>query len=208
MVLLGSGCSLQPKPVTTSQQAEQTILSWAERQALLREIKTWEIRGRVSVQVAGQAWQSTFLWKKEPESEHLRLFGLLGAGGASLRRHGDSVEAIWSGKKYRWVGSITERLEEELGEPVPVDAFHAWMVGVPAWSTPSQYNLDKKNRIQSLTQQGWTVEIPRYDESHPVHLPKRLELQKGTIEVRIWISSWKINSDTEKRTTRREMNGI
>ena len=106
---------------------------------------SWEVRGRLAVNLADEAWHGTFAWRLTPDRQRVELAGPFGQGSARLDEdvagatldlgggevlHGTDTEALrerqfgWSlplGGLRHWIGGLGDDGSERVpvGGPIP-----------------------------------------------------------------------------------------
>ncbi len=88
-------------------------------------------------------------------------------------------------------------MRAELGWALPLEVFPTWALGAP-WDEAAVGALehDADGRLAGFEQLGWAVRLDRYRavaaSSGERWLPKRVELSRGDLNVRLVIASWRI----------------
>ena len=87
-----------------------------------------------------------------------------------------------------------EDAEPELlwryGWTIPVDSLRYWALGIPDPSVPGVTKLDEQGRLTRLEQNGWTVQISRYQEGGGQSMPRILTATNRDTRVRMVIDRW------------------
>ncbi len=173
----------------------------AEREAARDDLRTrvaalegWTVNGRAAIQSDGESASLSLRWREErPDHYVLDLSGPFGAG--AIRISGGSDHAVLEdGRGEAVVAARPEALlEAHTGRHLPVSALRYWMVGLPAPQLSLESEaLDARGRPERLLQDGWEVRYYAWDEVEGVHLPRRVDLQKGAQRVRVAFSGWEI----------------
>lgn len=188
-VLLLSGCATAPliEPETDPQR----IMLWEAHQAMLQQIEHWRAEGRAAIRAQGSGGQVAFDWQRDPGQQLLHIRTPLGQNAMQLTQNAQGVVLIdHEGRIYQ--GSDGEAmLREALGWSVPVDAMHAWLLGLPA-SGDDAYSLDELGRLKSMHSNGWRIDYQRYTVIDGIPLPSRLELTHAELNLRLVVDRWSL----------------
>lgn len=114
-----------------------------------------------------EAVQGGFAWRDTQAGQRLDLANPLGStlaridlqpGQAVLTRSNGATEAA---------ASPDALVEQVLGSPIPVAGLRYWLQGKLAPGGSDHVERDAQNRLHRFAQQGWRVELSRYDELGP-----------------------------------------
>lgn len=114
-----------------------------------------------------EAVQGGFAWRDTPEGQRLDLANPLGntlaridlqPGRAVLTRSNGAVETA---------SDPDALVEQVLGSPIPVAGLRYWLRGRLAPGAAEHVEHDADERLHRFAQQGWRVELSRYDGQGP-----------------------------------------
>lgn len=197
LALTATGCAaLRPPSVTPAD-------AWPARREALQALTTWELRGRVGVQLPEQGGQATLRWRHAPSHQEIDLSGPFGAGHVRLRQDQNGI------RLHDARGQLVEGIDAEAllqrvtGWQVPVSGLVFWVRGVPAPDSAGHEQFDDAGRLQRLQQLGWDIQFLDYREVAGYALPSRMYLTRplpaaahsepGHIEIRLAISRWELS---------------
>lgn len=186
LVLLTAACSTQQ--VVPPKQAQAL---WESRQAQLQQLDHWNLNGRISLVMPGEAWQADLIWAQQRERFDIKLIAPLGQGTLALRGSPGGAE-LRSSRSPQLVRAPDPEtlLYQQTGWRMPVDGLRYWVRGLPAPGGDPQLQLDGRGRLESLEQFGWHVEFVRYQERAGTALPDKIFLRKEDLSVRVIIRNW------------------
>lgn len=157
-------------------------VGWEARRDALQSWTTFESRGRVAVANNGEGFSGAWRWAQTAKRSRLELEGPLGVGGMQLDFDGGASN-----------DASRAALEQQLGFTLPVESLRYWMLGVPdPHSLVEERIATDAPRLDSLTQQGWTVIFKNYAPvvGADYELPQRIEVSREALRVRLIIESW------------------
>lgn len=197
LALTATGCAGLRAPSATPTDA------WPVRREALQALMTWELRGRIGVQLPEQGGQATLRWRHAPAQQEIDLSGPFGAGHVRLRQDPTGVRLQDARGRVVEDADAEALLQRVTGWQMPVSGLAFWVRGVPAPDSASQEQFDEAGRLQRLQQLGWDIQFLGYHDVAGYALPSRLYLTRpltvaapsesgGRIEIRLAISSWEL----------------
>lgn len=145
--------------------------------------------GRVAVRYGDEAASGRVAWRHTDADDDLVISSPLGQGIAEITRR-DGVYTLVTADRQRFSAADPERLTEQaLGYALPLEGLPDWLRGRAQPGVPAQTRYEGR-RLAELRQQGWTIEYLAYDDDG--HLPKRLRLTRGTMDIRLAIEEWQV----------------
>ncbi|POZ61090.1 lipoprotein insertase outer membrane protein LolB [Chromobacterium alticapitis] len=139
--------------------------------------------GRLSASLDGKGHVANFDWRHQPPCDEVAINSPLGNTVAKVLRDGDGVTLLADGK--RWQADDVESLTQQvMGWPLPLSNLAWWIRGLPAPGLPSHAAEDG-----SLEQQGWRIRFVRDADGDAGH-PKRVEMQREGLTVKVVVQSW------------------
>lgn len=168
--------------------------AWSARSALLREIREWEVSGRISVSGPDGSWNARIHWSQRGDAYTLDFMSLLGQRLARLEAGDGGVMLRLPDQEPRQAATAGELLEASFGWSAPVDALRFWILGVPQPQFRAETRLDDRGRLSRLEQEGWSVDYPQYTSvgNGPGDLPRKLILEGGAVRIRMVIDAWEL----------------
>jgi outer membrane lipoprotein LolB len=184
-LLLASGCATRPP---AGKAAPESI--WLAHRARLETLTDWQAQGRVAIRRGDDGWNASFDWRQRHDSYRLRLRGPFGQGGIEL--HGDRL-GVWmrhQDKPPVFASNVEELLAQEIGWRLPVLGLVDWLRGLPVASQPAMFDWDQEGRLQTLQQDGWQIDYPRYRSVGELQLPDKVQLMRDELQVKLVIDTW------------------
>lgn len=132
--------------------------------------------GRISVRQGDRSEHLQFEWRHAPQSDLVVFSTPLGQGLAELGRDAGGAWLTLPGTEPRRAGGLPELTRLVVGVPLPLGMLADWLRGAqPALEGEAE---------------GWHIvilETMPYDQSR---LPRRLDIRRGEVELRIVIDGW------------------
>jgi len=166
-------------------------IPWEERRPQLQARVHFELRGRVAVAAGAEGFNANLHWIQDGARSQLTLEGPLGVGAAQVTARGDDLELTTARGEQTDSAAAHAQLVARLGFDPPLAALRYWVLGVPDPATPATESLDSgRQRLSSLTQQGWQVDYNGYASANGQALPARLTLRRDAVRVRLLVDEW------------------
>ena len=189
IVLLVSGCSQLPEVQTDIDPAPY----WLEHQLAVNQIYSWDINGRVGIKTDKQNGTATLYWHQFGSNYELRIIAPLGQGTYILRGSPAGVVMQGPDGKVYSANRPEELMQAGLGWSVNLDGLQYWVRGIPKPDTSySELSLDKKGRLNYLTQSGFSIEVQRYTDLEQVSLPEKLMIKSDDLQLKMIIQNWEL----------------
>jgi outer membrane lipoprotein LolB len=160
-------------------------VAWELRLPALQQASQWAIDGRAAASIGKQGWLASLAWRQQGSSSELHLTGPLGIGASivKLSPEGLSIDGATN-------DNAAAILHDRLGVDLPFGSLRFWLLGVPDPAEASTILRNAQDRVQQLTQSGWTVVIDRYMPVQGDWLPGQLTVQREDVRLRIVIDAW------------------
>jgi outer membrane lipoprotein LolB len=184
-LLLLSGCATRP-PVEDA--VSESV--WLAHRTTLETLTDWQVQGRVAIRHGEDGWNASFDWRQTLDSYRIRLRGPFGQGGIEL--HGDS-QGVWMRRQDKppvYARSVEDLLAQEIGWRLPVLGLIDWLRGLPVETQPASLDWDQQGRLQTLEQDGWRIDYPRYRNVDGRQLPDKVRLVRDELLVKLVIDTW------------------
>jgi outer membrane lipoprotein LolB len=185
LLIAASACSTRV-PDVISETPE--IISAAEvRRNLLSHLKHWQARGRLSFSDNMQAGAANFVWEQNDQESRLFLRAPLSGQSVFLEFKGKNAVLRYSDGSRIESQDPEQLLFEISGIRLPLQKFSTWLLAIQADSVLQSGGLPK-----STSDGSWQINYVRYEMQQGVALPKRLDMQSGDLELRIFIEEWRL----------------
>ncbi len=180
---LATGCAAQ-SPLTT--------VNATGRAAALARLRGWTADGRLAVNQGQQSWQASFHWHQQGDRYAIVLVGPLGQGQLSIRG-GPGAVTLRDGRQTLRAADPEALLAKAGVPPVPVSGLRYWLLGEPDPSQPAQPVAGSNGHLRQLRQSGWSLVYPNYVEVQGLALPKRMQAERGTLQVKVFVGKWTLH---------------
>jgi outer membrane lipoprotein LolB len=194
-VLMLAGCVTPPALTGAALQAR-----WQERQQILDRIDRWDLQGRIAVRGGDRGWQAALRWKRDGGSQRLSLHGPLGAGTVIVEQDASGTRLRDSRGNDLRDSDAARLLQRVTGWRIPVDELRYWVRGLAAPGTRGQVHLDGRGRLDSVSQDGWTVHFVSYGTFSSLQLPEKIDMvhlpddaSDMELSLRLVVNEWNLN---------------
>jgi outer membrane lipoprotein LolB len=167
-------------------------IEWSERQAMLREIEEFRMEGRLALNTGRRGYSGTVSWEQNDDILDFRFRGPFGFGG--FRIHGDAERLrvkTTAGDEFLLTDPERE-MTERFGWSLPVRSMRYWILGVSDPELPATEQADEDGLLESMEQGGWQVVYEGYADAEGLLLPRRLDMERGEIRIRVMTDRWEI----------------
>ena len=193
-VLILGGCAMlpqqQPAKNPDFDPSRQQI-----RQAPLRALDTWKLKGRIALYNEVEAWNADLRWNQRGEHYEIRLVGPFGQG--RIRVNGDAHGVVMQTSDRRYFDQDPDALfNRRLGWNIPINGLKWWIRGLPAegLSMDAEPAWDNQGRLARLRQDGWDIRFKRYAAVGALELPGKVFWENTQWNVRLVIQDWRITA--------------
>ena len=156
-------------------------------------VQNWLINGAIGVKTPEQAGSASFRWRQQGSSNtDLFIFGPLGVGTVHLVGTKQQVTLTDSKGQTASAQNAETLLNQTLGWKLPVDNLYYWIRALPAPGSKPVIQYDNQHRVQTLKQQGWTIQYLNYTDVSGVTLPTKIFMSNSDLSVRLVINQWNI----------------
>lgn len=154
-------------------------------------IQHFSVEARIAIRQSGQSNTIRMNWAHARETDLIGFAGPLGNQLAELQRDNQGA---------RWIGANGEREEARDADqllarltdtPVPLDSLALWALGRVS-DQAENVQRDPDNRLLGAVDKGWTLRITRYESDAVNALPATLEIESGTLRIRLAIEAWQL----------------
>ncbi len=169
-------------------------LTFSERQAQLRGVAQWSMRGRLAVAAGDEGFSGRFSWVQRDGVLDLRVRGPLGAGAVAIQGDAEHLTVTARGSSEPVQISDPEReLTHLLGWWVPVRSVPAWLLGIPDDNYPAAPVFDADGLVANFQQRNWLVAVQRYQLLENTLIPARLDLIHQDLSLKVIVDSWVVD---------------
>ncbi len=176
LLALLASCSIAPPAEDNS--------NWVRQQNQLRNLNSWQLRGRVNVRYNNESHTPRIQWMQQNVEYQIRLWGTFNAGSTmivgrpgyvTLEQNGDVLTA----------NSPEELILRQLGYELPVSYLEYWIKGLPAPESNADLSFNELNQLSEIVQDGWTVIYSDPRQYGSLSLPRRVELTRPQNDIRL-----------------------
>lgn len=188
-----SGCITTPQ--TTADTAVKTVLIEPVASAqVIPSAADFNLLGRISIQDQNQRLSGSFRWQHLAISDEILLFTPLGQAVAEITKDQEGVRLINSKLEAFYADDVESLTEEVLGWRLPLNGLQYWIQGTHSPTTVAEKDLDNKDQVVAIRQDGWKI---YYSSYMPVQLnqiprPRVLDLIYTNLRIRLVIDDWKV----------------
>lgn len=189
--LLLTGCASLPEPeLTPTVAVADPKRVWQQRQDKLADIRSWHLRGRVSLRSEQESWVLKVDWQQQSQKNFKILLSGPFSSMLQLSGNGSNVE-LNDGEQSLFAPDAESLLLEHTGIRMPVNGLRYWMLGLPQPDKQvKDLKLDVAGRLASLEQGHWQVNIQGYQQHDDQILPAKLLINNHQLKVRFIIDQW------------------
>lgn len=191
--LLFSGCQTLPTQ-TQPDTTVTTVLTEPVADAHKLLAADFNILGRIAIQDDDQSFSGSFRWQHLVMSDEILLFTPLGQAVAEITKDQEGVRLITSKLEAFYAADVENLTEEVLGWRLPLNGLQYWIQGVHSPVTKAEKDLDGKNQIVAIRQDGWYIHYQSFTPAqlNATPLPRVLNLIYGKLKIRLVIDDWKV----------------
>jgi outer membrane lipoprotein LolB len=163
---------------------------WPQARTELQDLSSFELKGRVAVAAGAEGFNARLRWEQSGDGADLSLEGPLGVGGLQITATANDLSLTTSRGERLDSQAAREELRRRLGFEPPLSSLRYWVLGVPDPAYPASETVDERQRLVGLQQEGWNIEYSAYAPAGDRLLPRRLNLMRDDVRVRLLIDSW------------------
>jgi len=198
LMLLSGLTACAPNPVRFEPVVD---VNWQEQQNRQKQLHSWAISGRISVQTEYEGGQVDYTWQQHNLTDYnIRLQAPMGAGTTLIAGRKSGVSLKTSSGDELFDTDVDRLMHSINGWPLPVSGLQYWVRGLPA--PTSQYEISewKETGLPGvMLQDGWRIEFKKYKTVGNHHLPGKLFINrlKGDeeVDVRLIIRQWTLGAE-------------
>ncbi len=125
----------------------------------------------------------SFRWEEQGRNVRLNLISPLGQTLAVVTSTPSGATLDLPNQPPRHAPQVDTLMEDALGFALPVAGLRDWLHGRPAKGSPASTTRDTSGRLDTLTQNGWTVRYiawqdPKEGQPNAAAQPRRIDLAR------------------------------
>jgi len=179
---------------------EQTVIkepaNWKAAQQQRRQIKNWEIRGRLGIQTEKDGGTLDIIWKQSEQDFSIRLIAPFGVGNYLVQGYNGITEIRHPDGQIEIVNNIDDVFSSVLKVNLPVSAVKDWIRGLPAKTLPVEsIRWNERGLLSKIKQSGWNVEMKKYAGKKTL-MPYAIYLSRDDneeLDIRLVLRQWLID---------------
>ena len=193
IVTLFPGCATLPDQ-TKADAVVKTILTEPAANTQNGSATDFNILGRISIQDEKQSFSGSFRWQHLATSDEILLFTPLGQAVAEITKDDEGVRLITSKLEAFYAADVESLTQEILGWRMPINGLQYWIQGTHSPVTAAEKDLDSKDRIVAIRQDGWHIHYSSFAPAqiNLIPLPKVLNLIYQNLKIRLVVDDWKV----------------
>lgn len=177
LLLLATACTSLPPAAPENSQ-------WALHREQLRQLHSWQLRGRVNVRYDNESHTPRIQWQQENTGFAIRLWGTFNVGNTRINGRPGFVTMEQNGTVLT-ANSPEDLILQQLGYELPVSYLEYWIKGMPAPDSAAELVFNASGRLEQMVQDGWTVSYTDPRQYGSVTLPRRVELTRPRNDLRL-----------------------
>lgn len=188
-----SGCITTQQ--TTADTAVKTLfIEPAANVQVIPPAADFNLLGRISIQDQNQRLSGSFRWQHLAVSDEILLFTPLGQAVAEITKDQEGVRLINSKLEAFYASDVESLTEEVLGWRLPLNGLQYWIQGTHSPATAAEKDLDNKDQVVAIRQDGWKIHYSSYmpAQLNQMPLPKIVDLTYTNLRIRLVVDDWKV----------------
>ncbi len=179
LTALLTACVTTPRPAVTAVPAR-----------VYSQDSSWSLQGRIALKAGENNVSGQLHWQHRPNQDELLLLSPLGQGLARIVSNVDGVLLEMPKQAPRRAPNAESLTRDALGVALPLAGLSYWVQVQPEPSRPFEQTLDEAGQITQIRQDGWVIDYLQY-MSEPAYRPRKLNIARDGLEIRLVIDEWK-----------------
>jgi len=156
-----------------------------------KELHQWHATGRMAIKTSKEGGSVSFDWQQKGNRFELHFFGPLGMNNTQLSGNAHHVILKTAEGEVHKAASAELLMKRYFGWSLPINALNHWVLGIPAPNQPFSQRVGDKGQLVQLKQYDWELRYQDYQTAMGLTLPKKMQLHREDIDVKIIVQSWK-----------------
>ena len=194
-IIVLSGCSQFTSDVDDVPLS--TNLTWEQQQQKLQQLDHWTLTGKLAIFLENDRQTANIYWKQQGDNYSIQLTTFIGTRILQVTKNEQGVEIINNDDEV-FTGQDANTLIKQLspGLDLPISALQQWIKSNPA---NASYQLNDQQQVSDIlgfdaSQNIWEVSFQQYQNFSGIALPKRVDLKRDNIRLKIAINQWKVEN--------------
>lgn len=162
----------------------------------VRQIESWEIKGRLGARIDQQGGSASFIWQRQRDNHSIELYGPLGSGRIFLNQTAGKASLIDNSAEF-FGDNLQDVLFVRTGWLIPFDRMQQWIVGQPEHDAISDLQFEH-NRLINFSQSGWQVSYDKFEEFSGAIIPTKITLTA----INTYLDELSVNSGRQFKNAR------
>jgi outer membrane lipoprotein LolB len=181
-LLVSTGCAVHPE--------KRTPVSGPPG-----EIKVLDLSGRISLRQGNRSDSGALRWHHAMPNHNITILAPLGQTVANIVQDADRVTLTTADKAQYTAADADHLMQKVLGWSLPLNGLQYWVLGRAVPGNGVQVRKGPDDRIQHMVQDDWQIAYSNYQQVGTAQFPGRIFMQRGDVEIRVVIDSWKVLPD-------------
>ena len=161
----------------------------------MHAIDSWQLKGKLAYRNNEDSGSLWFDWTQQDDSYNIYLSGPFGVGTVQLSGNSQIITLSQPGEadiSSHSASALTQRL---FGWHLPVEQIRFWIRGLPASSSANAIKVfNDKGLPETLQEEGWQLNISRYQAETRGQLPGKIKGHNGTLTFTLLLKDWSFNN--------------
>ena len=154
-------------------------------------IQRFSLEARIAIKQSDSSNTLRINWEHAQDTDLIGFAGPLGNQLAELQRDKQGARWIAANGERQEARDADQLLARLTDTPVPLDSLALWALGRVS-DQAENVQRDADNRLLDAIDQGWTLRISRYESDAANALPAMLEIERGSLRIRLAIEAWQL----------------
>ena len=159
---------------------------------MLREIEEFRMEGRLSLNTGRRGYSGTVSWEQNDDIVDFRFRGPFGFGGFQIQGDPGQLRVKTTSGEEFLLREPELEMTERFGWSLPVHSMRYWILGASDPGLPATEVPGVDGLLESMEQGGWLVRYDSYGEAEGLLLPRRLDMERGEVRIRVMTDRWDI----------------